>query len=474
MKKSFIYGAMALIGAGLLSACSDEPAVDVNKTSGVYGSATGGFSSSDIDSRTTVDEDNSFNLVREWLGHETVAVFDQETGTNLGALKNTEAAKSTFSGTLFYDWTSGSHNVTVAYLGEKAAAANRDLNSTISVDITTQNGSLASLVDHDVQVAHTAFNVTDGGWDLSFNVQSVLSFIHYFIALPDGVDYNDEIITITGLNSKGTLNLLDGTFSAIEKAPSTAVKGIKSTVEGKNGMDLYLAVIPGANQELSFSVTIDNVTYTGTRNPHTFEANVYYRRADGTGGNIPVVNTEERNITYALPHTSLDGTWSWKKIVADNTPITVGDFTERSTFDNLMAGWRLDSWKHNDETVADNTANYSLAAGVHTFTAVIYKAIVYDANGGQFSNGENTATKEFDKITPNIRPYYEEPTREGYTFVGWKDSNNYTFTNLVSSSEYGKEKFPDVTTTLTAVWEKDESSLNVNAPNMPGSNPWGK
>ena len=139
-----------------------------------------------------------------------------------------------------------------------------------------------------------------------------------------------------------------------------------------------------------------------------------------------------------------------------------------------MAGWRLDGWKHNDgaETIADNTASYTLSAGIHTFTAVIYKAIIYDANGGKFSNGEGTATKEFDKITPNIRPYYEKPTREGYTFVGWKDSQNKIYTNLVESSEYGKENFPDVTTTLTAQWEEVKSSFGVNAGNLPASNPW--
>jgi len=468
MKKSFIYGAMALIGAGLLSACSDEPAVDVNKTSGVYGSATGGFSSSDIDSRTTVDEDNSFNLVREWLGHETVAVFDQETGTNLGALKNTEDAKSTFSGTLFYDWTSGSHNVTVAYLGEKAAAANRDLNSTISVDITTQNGSLASLVDHDVQVAHTAFNVTDGGWDLSFNVQSVLSFIHYFIALPDGVDYNDETITITGLNSKGTLNLLDGTFSAVEKAPSTAVKGIKSTVEGKNGMDLYLAVIPGADQELSFSVTIDNVTYTGTRNPHTFEANFYYRRADGTGGNIPVVNTEERVINYII-----DGLRNTTVKEQQATSFTIGDYSEQevdmSTLD--AAGYTIEKWneKDTDNKYSHLQANVQLAPGTHTFELRISKGFAYE-----WSTGTSAGTAEAGIATyqTTYTVSQDVPERSGYTFIGWKyndkiytDGQTYNMATEFSS----KDRI-----VFEAVWEKDESSLDVNAPNMPGSNPWGE
>lgn len=466
MKKSFIYGAMALIGAGLLQSCSDEPAVDVNKYTGVYGSANGGFYSASLDSRTSVDEDNQFNLVREWLGHETVAVLDDATGENLGALANTEAAKSTFSGPLFYDWTSGEHNVTVAYLGEKAAAANRDLKSTIKVDITTQDGSLASLVDHDVQVDHTKLAVTADGWSLNFNIRSVLSFIHYFISLPEGVTYNDETITITGLNSKGTLNLLDGTFSDVDKAASRAVKGIKSTVEGKNGMDLYLAVIPGADQELSFSVEIDHVTYTGTRKPHTFEANVYYRRADGTGGNTPVVNTEERVINYII-----DGLRNTTVKEQKATSFTIGDYSEQEADMAALnaAGYTIEKWneKGTGNKYSHSQTNVLLAPGTHTFELWISKGFAYE-----WSTGTSTGTAEagIAKYQTTYMVTHQVPERPGYIFKGWK-YNDKIYTDGIEYNMVQEFSSKD-RIVFQAVWEEMESSFGVNAGNLPASNPW--
>lgn len=83
--------------------------------------------------------------------------------------------------------------------------------------------------------------------------------------------------------------------------------------------------------------------------------------------------------------------------------------------------------------------------------------LTYDANGGAFSNGESTATDK-TRTTDNESEFIVktvEPTREGYTFLGWADTQDAEKANIKANDKLTlKQEAP--TKTIYAVWQKEE------------------
>ncbi|WP_028504464.1 InlB B-repeat-containing protein [Ruminococcus albus] len=89
--------------------------------------------------------------------------------------------------------------------------------------------------------------------------------------------------------------------------------------------------------------------------------------------------------------------------------------------------------------------NRILVSSDVTLTAEWEKAcqVIYNANGGQFSDGNSTHTLDVDVGT--YRVDHEEPTREGYLFAGWKYKNSF-----VRKLNFSGETTPE----FIAEWEE--------------------
>ena len=84
----------------------------------------------------------------------------------------------------------------------------------------------------------------------------------------------------------------------------------------------------------------------------------------------------------------------------------------------------------------------------------IHYTITYDANGGNGAPPAQTKTQGIDMTISSI-----VPTRSGYTFLGWAESNSATSAQYQPSGQFTK----DADTTLYAVWEAKTYTISYDA-----------
>lgn len=81
-------------------------------------------------------------------------------------------------------------------------------------------------------------------------------------------------------------------------------------------------------------------------------------------------------------------------------------------------------------------------------------SITLDAGEGKFDNGESVFGETFDYGTDLTDKLPEDPEREGYTFIGWQDSEG----NIVGLPE----TMPDNGISLTAKWEVNKYTITFD------------
>ncbi len=131
--------------------------------------------------------------------------------------------------------------------------------------------------------------------------------------------------------------------------------------------------------------------------------------------------------------------------------------------DGVTAIWYEDLYTTNtnipDAENANNVLELTVTAGANNGLVAYFKlqtySIVFDANGGEFADGESQATVEGTFGEAVELP--EAPEKEGYDFIGWKDSETGTvYTDEVPAiagdvdyvAEWEKQTF-DVIFTIT-------------------------
>ena len=135
--------------------------------------------------------------------------------------------------------------------------------------------------------------------------------------------------------------------------------------------------------------------------------------------------------------------------------------------DNLTGCDRTANEVHNLEQL-DNKIDFKFFYIGYGFTASeleltsvekTYK-VSYNTNGG--TGTFNTQTK---KYTQNLSMHSHQPTREGYTFEGWKDSDGSSYS---AGAQYSKNK----DTTMTAQWKAKQYTVNyyTNKPSNASNN----
>ncbi|MCI8345144.1 MAG: hypothetical protein HFJ42_04150, partial [Clostridia bacterium] len=185
----------------------------------------------------------------------------------------------------------------------------------------------------------------------------------------------------------------------------------------------------------------EDVTYTATWQKNEKEFTLKY---DANGGeNAPATQTA--------------------KARADKYTFTISDQ------EPTREGFEFEGWS----TSKDGEATYQPGGSIDvTGTTTLYAVwekvekeftLEYDANGGENAPAKQTAKARADKYTFTISE--QEPTREGYEFEGWSTSKD-------GDVEYQPGGSIDVTgtTTLYAVWQKNEKEFTLKYDANGGEN----
>ena len=116
-----------------------------------------------------------------------------------------------------------------------------------------------------------------------------------------------------------------------------------------------------------------------------------------------------------------------------------GTILEKPDVEMIKKGYAFKGWDYNfkDPITSDTVIKAKWVAGSYTIT--------YDANGGEVS-------EEFVIVTFGEPYVLETPTREGYTFLGWKYNNRLISGNLWNIDEDA---------TIVAEWEVETRTYEI-------------
>lgn len=138
------------------------------------------------------------------------------------------------------------------------------------------------------------------------------------------------------------------------------------------------------------------------------------------------------------------------------------DLSKIPTSDKLKVegnGLVFKGWRDGEGNIIDLT-NTIFDKDITLYPVWEYK-VIFDANGGAFSNGNSTLIKitndDDDEIYKYINNGVEEPKKEGYKFVGFYDAetDGNTFKEYLKMNEAFNEEV-----TFYARWEKSDVVQN--------------
>ena len=144
-------------------------------------------------------------------------------------------------------------------------------------------------------------------------------------------------------------------------------------------------------------------------------------------------------------------------------------------------GWSLYGWLYNSETGIDRTyapntsvtsTTYTQSTSTLNWYAISSRTITikYDANGGSGAPSNSTGTQYWNQYgnkvsTVSIKLSSTDPTRTGYTFLGWSTSSSATSATYTSGAKYSFSNAynSSASVTLYAVWEVNNYTVTYNA-----------
>ncbi len=237
--------------------------------------------------RTTLEEDGEGNLACKWNEGDQLLVINNASGKKIGVITLKSGAgtnNGVFEGKV--DLT-GQSNVSLVYLGSATEAEPyaSDVNN-IALNVSEQDGTLASLTSKDVLTAEAA--VKDIYYvknEATAEVTMTRQMAHGYFSLDFSEAGNltleeGDVITITGdgLRSEGKVNFKNG-----GSVPTTATYTGSTTItitKKEAGNDFYLTMLPVGSVTPTFTVVKDGETYTSTLTAHNWVSGEFVRKND--------------------------------------------------------------------------------------------------------------------------------------------------------------------------------------------------
>ncbi len=277
------------------------------------------------------------------------------------------------------------------------------------------------------------------------------------IRKPDGGKPN-KIIQNTYTNA--FLQVLDtdkdGLFDFVEDEIGTDKFNVDTDGDGVPDGQEYLTDHTDPKNAKSYLVVKPNVTTTNieANTPQTIVGTVpktIYPNPADTSTNLTATNTDAGNVIVKAYKYVADDTDYTTQPVKAQTTIPYSDLTDGNFTVNVPAGTFNDGDKvilvayspdGNNPMVSDTKVNVGAIK------------VTFDTNGGKWSDGTDT-----DKVVNAVggtATQPEEPTRDGYQFLGWASSASATaaeaniLTNITAAKEvfavWKDVKAPEITT----------------------------
>lgn len=291
MKRTTIQTLAALLAAPLvLTGCTQDDLGIAGPRRTVSMTAT---ASRGALTRTILEENAEGDLDCRWQQGDRLIVATLS-GTKLGELSLVpgadDASVATFKGEIEY---AGEERLNFIYPGNNTEEAGGGP----VISVAAQDGTLPGLTSQDVLTATAEVSGFEGGAQADLGVMDrKLAFGRFRLSFPEGVDAAEAAeISVGGTGVMTSATLAWGGTMAFEAA--TGAGSVSVSVSDASA-DFWLAVIPQAGIEPTFSVTLsDGSTYTGTLASRDWKAGEYVRASssDGTFAAVAVPMVEGSN-----------------------------------------------------------------------------------------------------------------------------------------------------------------------------------
>lgn len=259
----------------------------------------------DTETRTTLTPDGAGNLACTWNKDDQLLVVNNSSGNKIGVITLVDGIDSpdgTFEGKVTLD---GFDTVSLVYLGSVTDAESYASDTdNITLDVSAQDGSLASLTAKDVLtgeviVENNSYVQKKGDVvQATATLRRQLAHGYFQLNFPDDIELveGDEItITGEGLRSEGKINFKNGGNIANQDANYSGSTTITVT-KAEDGNDFYITMLPVGNVTPTFTVTKDGVTYTAELGQHNWKSGEFVRKNNNGDG----VNVEMEKVAAAV------------------------------------------------------------------------------------------------------------------------------------------------------------------------------
>ena len=261
----------------------------------------------------------------------------------------------------------------------------------------------------------------------------------------------------------------DGLYDFVEDEIGTDKFNVDTDGDGVPDGQEYLTDHTDPKNAKSYLVVKPNVTTTNieANSPQTIVGTVpktIYPNPANTSTNLTATNTDAGNVIVKAYKYIADNTDYTTQPVKAQTTIPYSDLTAGNFTVNIPAGTFSDGDKvilvayspdGNNPMVSDTKVNVGAIK------------VTFDTNGGKWSDGTDT-----DKVVNAVggtATQPEEPTRDGYQFLGWASSATATaaeaniLTNITDAKEVfavWKDNTAPVITTITDQTVVEGNSIN--------------
>lgn len=429
-----------------------------------------------VETRVSVSEDEG-SLVRGWEDNDQLLVTTAD-GNKLGVMNVEDKEKGVFSGDLILprNFTEGTVNYIYLGSGVNAEAAASSTGDASEVYNFKPVASVEDLAAYDILSASASATVDKGilvkeSGETMLN--SLVSFGHFALQFPEGVEYNNEGVSISGntFYNSAQVSFKDG--SLVEKSASEVKY---------NAADMYLTLVPTSNFEANFTVTIDGIDWLGTISRNEVTGGAYYRKnVEGENNAVNVVMQRAFTITYDInggaatnfPEPATSTKSGTDKVTFDNLPVlTPSD----ATFYEFK-GWSLDKDATEGASSIEVTENETVYA-IWAKKNVTLTLEGYDNDGTTYLGITTEGTRDIDNLTM-YTSNLDEPSKDGYEFKGWSATPLEAYDKdatiaediLVEKVVFTAEEVRGGTTTkkVYAVWQKLQSTGNFELPGASGT-----
>lgn len=452
--------ATAMMAMGMVSCSNEDLPVNEERVT-VQAVATG-----------TIEEEmtrtNRFETPTElkftWAKGDKVVVISS-TGTNCGVLTVDDSADGQSSGTLRGTLTVGSgEQVHIYYLGAKTEA-DEFVSESQEFDLSTQEGLENALDDYDVMHSEATVEMKDGLANFSFNLKSMLSFGHFCLHMPEGVDMPQEV-TVKGQNimNKVEIDLANGSLA------NTTPGEIKAKV-GADGQ-VFLNMIPAQNAVTEFEVTVGGTMYHGALKERTYTANKNFNGGKyDNGKDVYFVEGEgdDWRLTYNYVFDDMESKVVTAASWSNTYSFTIMANPSRDGFDFL-------GWAESENGTVQYNAGQILTLTRPFVTKTLYAqwqgktyTLHYMVDGEEKGTATKTGSVKHQKTPWIFNPSDDvaAPNKPGYKFLGWADSASATAADYQHNGSINLT--PAVTDkTVYAVFKKNGTSGNVTVPGSQG------